>query len=96
MSITRREVLAGPLVARAARMPTSGGFSRGWRNTAPRDPKRVGRSYAGFLRGQAPRDWRNRLYFEYARALRTENWRSSSSGPALRRSSSGAQPRARN
>jgi arylsulfatase A-like enzyme len=43
--------------------------------TAPRDPKRVGRSYAGFLRGQAPRDWRNRLYFEYAhaRALHTEN-----------------------
>ncbi len=79
MSITRREVLAGPLVARAARMPTWGGFSRGWRNTAPRY-------------------WRNRLYFEYAhaRALHTESWRSSSSGPALGRSSSGAQPRARN
>lgn len=42
---------------------------------APRDPKRVGRSYAGFLGGRPPRDWRNRLYFEYAhaRALRTEN-----------------------
>ena len=40
----------------------------------PRDPRRVGRSYAGFLRGQPPA-WRNRLYFEYAhaRALRTEN-----------------------
>ena len=41
---------------------------------APEDPKRVGRSYAGFLRGQNPA-WRNRLYFEYAyvRGLRTEN-----------------------
>jgi arylsulfatase A-like enzyme len=41
---------------------------------APRDPKRVGRSYAGFLRGRPPA-WRNRLYFEYSmvRALRTEN-----------------------
>jgi arylsulfatase A-like enzyme len=40
---------------------------------APRDPKRVGRSYAGFLRGQTPR-WINRLYFEYSfvRAVRTE------------------------
>lgn len=39
-----------------------------------RDPKRVGRSYAPFLRGENPR-WRNRLYFEYSyvRALRTEN-----------------------
>jgi len=41
---------------------------------APRDPKRVGRSYAGFVRGRPPA-WRNRLYFEYShvRALRTEN-----------------------
>jgi len=40
----------------------------------PPDPKRPGRSYAGFLRGQNPR-WQNRLYFEYAyaRAVRTEN-----------------------
>jgi choline-sulfatase len=40
----------------------------------PADPKRVGRSYAGFLTGQTPR-WRNRLYFEYAyvRGVRTEN-----------------------
>ena len=38
------------------------------------DPKRPGRSYAGFLRGQTPR-WRNRLYFEYSnvRGLLTEN-----------------------
>lgn len=36
---------------------------------------RPGRSYAGFLRGQPPRQWRNRLYFEYSmvRAVRTEN-----------------------
>ncbi len=42
---------------------------------APADPKRVGRTYAGLVRGQAPRQWRNRLYFEYAnvRGLRTEN-----------------------
>jgi arylsulfatase A-like enzyme len=42
--------------------------------SAPRDPKRVGRSYAGFLRGQRPR-WNNRLYFEYSfvRGVRTEN-----------------------
>lgn len=41
---------------------------------APRDPRRIGRSYAGFLRGRPPR-WENRLYFEYCylRALRTEN-----------------------
>jgi len=41
---------------------------------APRDPRRVGRSYAGFVRGRPP-SWRNRLYFEYSnvRALRTEN-----------------------
>jgi arylsulfatase A-like enzyme len=37
------------------------------------DPKRVGRSYAAFLRGQTPA-WRDRLYYEYGyvRALRTE------------------------
>jgi arylsulfatase A-like enzyme len=41
---------------------------------APSDPRRPGRSYAGFLRGQPPR-WRNRLYFEYSfvRGVRTEN-----------------------
>lgn len=41
---------------------------------APADPKRVGRSYAGFLRGQNPK-WQNRLFFEYAytRGMRTEN-----------------------
>ncbi|MEZ5357113.1 MAG: sulfatase-like hydrolase/transferase, partial [Bryobacteraceae bacterium] len=41
---------------------------------APRDPKRVGRSYAGFLRGRKPR-WSNRLFFEYSyvRGVRTEN-----------------------
>ncbi len=41
---------------------------------APRDRRRVGRSYAPFLRGEAPR-WRTRLFFEYAyvRAIRTEN-----------------------
>jgi arylsulfatase A-like enzyme len=38
------------------------------------DPRRVGRSYAGFLTGRAPR-WSNRLYFEYSyvRSVRTEN-----------------------
>ena len=38
------------------------------------DPQRVGRSYAGFLRGGNP-DWRNELFFEYGytRAVRTEN-----------------------
>ena len=42
--------------------------------SASPDPKRVGRSYAAFLRGGKPR-WQNRLYFEYAyvRAVRTEN-----------------------
>lgn len=42
--------------------------------SAPPDSKRVGRSYAAFLRGGNPR-WQNRLYFEYAyvRAVRTEN-----------------------
>jgi arylsulfatase A-like enzyme len=41
---------------------------------APSDPRRVGRSYAPFLRGGSPR-WRNRLYFEYAhmRGIRTGN-----------------------
>jgi len=40
----------------------------------PPDPRRAGRSYAAFLRGQNPR-WQNRLYFDYAmtRAIRTEN-----------------------
>ncbi len=39
-----------------------------------KDSKRVGRSYAGFLRGEAPA-WRNELYFEYeyVRGVRTEN-----------------------
>jgi arylsulfatase A-like enzyme len=37
------------------------------------DQRRVGRSYAGFLRGEKPR-WRDRLYFEYCyvRGIRTE------------------------
>jgi choline-sulfatase len=41
---------------------------------APEDRKRVGRSYAGFVRGQAP-SWCNELYFEYeyVRGIRTEN-----------------------
>ncbi len=41
---------------------------------APADKRRVGHSYAGFLRGQNPA-WRNRLYFEYSytRGVRTEN-----------------------
>ncbi|MEZ5403959.1 MAG: sulfatase-like hydrolase/transferase [Bryobacteraceae bacterium] len=41
---------------------------------APKDPKRAGRSYAGFLGGRKPR-WSNRLYFEYSyvRGLRTDN-----------------------
>lgn len=36
------------------------------------DPKRVGRSYAPFLRGESP-PWRDRIYFEYAymRGVRT-------------------------
>ncbi|MEB2361913.1 MAG: sulfatase-like hydrolase/transferase [Bryobacteraceae bacterium] len=40
---------------------------------APPDARRIGRSYAPFLRGAKP-SWRNRLFFEYAyvRALRTE------------------------
>jgi choline-sulfatase len=39
----------------------------------PTDPKRVGRSYAAFVKGQSPR-WQNRLYFEYSyvRGVRTE------------------------
>jgi choline-sulfatase len=42
--------------------------------TAPPDKRRVGRSYASFVRGKSP-EWRNRLYFEYAyvRCLRTQN-----------------------
>ncbi len=41
---------------------------------APADPRRVGRSYAAFLRGQNPA-WRDRLYFEYSnvRSVRTRN-----------------------
>lgn len=41
----------------------------------PESKTRVGRSYAGFLRGRAPSKWRTRLYFEYAyvRAIRTGN-----------------------
>ena len=41
---------------------------------APADPKRVGRSYAAFVRGENPR-WQNRLFFEYSfvRGVRTEN-----------------------
>jgi arylsulfatase A-like enzyme len=42
--------------------------------SAPQDPKRVGTSYAPFLRGQTP-EWRKDLYFEYCyvRAIRTAN-----------------------
>ncbi len=42
--------------------------------SAPTDKKRVGRSYADFLRGKRPQ-WTNRLYFEYeyVRGIRTEN-----------------------
>lgn len=42
---------------------------------APAERRRVGRSYAGFLRGRGPANWRNRLYFEYAhvRGIRTRN-----------------------
>lgn len=41
---------------------------------APMDKKRVGRSYADFVRGKTPA-WRDRLYFEYAhvRGIRTKN-----------------------
>jgi arylsulfatase A-like enzyme len=41
---------------------------------APRDARRVGHSYAGFLRGHKP-SWRNELYFEYeyVRGVRTPN-----------------------
>src|SRR5258708_36559876 len=40
---------------------------------APADPKRPGRSYAGFLRGEKPA-WNNRLYFEssFVRGVRSE------------------------
>jgi arylsulfatase A-like enzyme len=39
----------------------------------PKDVKRVGTSYASFLKGKGPSEWRDRLYFEYAyvRAVRT-------------------------
>ncbi|MBI4893765.1 MAG: sulfatase-like hydrolase/transferase [Acidobacteria bacterium] len=42
---------------------------------APAEKKRVGQSYAGYVRGRAPKDWRTRLYFEYAnvRSVRTKN-----------------------
>jgi len=41
----------------------------------PPDKLRVGRSYAGFLTGKAPANWRDRLYFEYSyvRSVRTRN-----------------------
>lgn len=45
-----------------------------WTNiSAPADSRRPGRSYAPFLRGEAPK-WDNRRYFEYSmvRAVRTE------------------------
>jgi hypothetical protein len=39
---------------------------------APADPRRVGRSYAAFLRGRKPR-WEEKLFFEYSysRGMRT-------------------------
>ena len=42
--------------------------------SATPDKRRVGRSYAGFLRGNPPQ-WRDRLYFEYeyVRGVRTQN-----------------------
>ncbi|MDO8540483.1 MAG: sulfatase-like hydrolase/transferase [Opitutaceae bacterium] len=42
--------------------------------SASADPKRVGRSYAPFLRGESS-EWRDRVYFEYAymRGVRTED-----------------------
>jgi arylsulfatase A-like enzyme len=42
---------------------------------APREVWRVGRSYAGFASGNGPRQWRDRLYFEYSyvRSVRTRN-----------------------
>ena len=43
---------------------------------APTDAQRVGRSYADLVRRrESPREWRNRLYFEYAytRGIRTAN-----------------------
>jgi arylsulfatase A-like enzyme len=44
------------------------------RMKAPKDPRRVGRSYTALMRSGA-KAWRDRLYFEYAyvRALRTRN-----------------------
>ncbi len=43
---------------------------------APPDRRRVGRSYAGVLRGENP-DWPKELFFEYCytRAIRTETWK---------------------
>ncbi len=35
---------------------------------APADPRRVGRSYAGFLKDQPPSSWRAELFFEYCHA----------------------------
>jgi arylsulfatase A-like enzyme len=42
--------------------------------SAAPDSRRIGRSYAAFLRGEKPQ-WRSRLYFEYSyvRGIRTEN-----------------------
>jgi choline-sulfatase len=42
--------------------------------SVPPDPQRVGQSYAAFLRGAPPGEWRKALYFEYAymRGMRTE------------------------
>jgi arylsulfatase A-like enzyme len=42
--------------------------------SAPKDPRRTGRSYAGLMKA-APKTWRDRLHFEYAyvRGLRTRN-----------------------
>lgn len=41
----------------------------------PATPERVGRSYAGFLRGKAPGRWPDRVFFEYSmvRGVRTAN-----------------------
>lgn len=41
----------------------------------PPEPRRVGRSYAGFLASRPPKNWRTRLYFEYCyvRSIRTGN-----------------------
>jgi len=41
----------------------------------PEDPERVGRSYAAFLRDEAPPEWPTEQFFEfgYVRAIRTKN-----------------------